>query len=177
VHDDDKTHDSQLTLFLNVTHLLIYLPTSCTENDPLVDDIITLRFVLSIAKVITARLSWRERGHRRERMIKFSEDRNCTGRTSTLCRDAQCRTKKLPQGTHSVTYHPSVTFNVFQKWFCSNALKWNSVLFCSISCGTFLVRLNLPSVYKDCYISQSVFWKPETVELCKFRWGGKSSIF
>lgn len=32
--------------------------TSCTENDPLVDDIKTLRFALSIAKVIKARLSF-----------------------------------------------------------------------------------------------------------------------
>lgn len=35
--------------------------TSCTENDPLVDDIKTLRFALSIAKVIKARLSFWER--------------------------------------------------------------------------------------------------------------------
>lgn len=32
--------------------------TSCTENDPLVDDIKTLHFALSIAKVIKARLSF-----------------------------------------------------------------------------------------------------------------------
>lgn len=38
-----------------------HLQTSFTENDPLVDDIITLCSLLSIAKVITARLSWGER--------------------------------------------------------------------------------------------------------------------
>lgn len=37
---------------------MIGLRTSLTENDPLVDDISTLRCVLSIAKVIKARLSW-----------------------------------------------------------------------------------------------------------------------
>ena len=47
-----------IIIIIIIRHLAPSPLTSWTENDPLVDDIITLRSVLSMAKVIKARLSY-----------------------------------------------------------------------------------------------------------------------
>lgn len=65
--------------------------TSRTENDPLVDDIITLCSVLSIAKVIRARLSWTD-----ER--KSTDSAGGDDRTHTWCPD-ETKLKKHDEET------------------------------------------------------------------------------
>lgn len=63
-HDGDITSEWAEMQFSDFAgkHLVIDFLTSWTEKDPLVDDIITLHFLLSIAKVSKARHScWKKR--------------------------------------------------------------------------------------------------------------------
>lgn len=92
----------------NQKHLLFDSLTSWTEKDPLVDDIITLRSLLSIAKVIKARLSWWKWKQRN----KFSKDYISADCTVGMHRKG----KVIKRDEHQDTYHQSLSYNI---------LKWN----------------------------------------------------